>query len=173
MHRARRIRLVVSHRGEDARLDTPIRSNHFGRMRSRCVGPLRASPAGRRIASAPVRPDRRAGFARSSSAMHPDRRVWPDASVHQIWVTDASVQTGAMSAHVLPCGYRPCMAATQPAIARLVKGWACRLAVCCAAPPRRSTPWHWQPAAPPDAWRVHFNAGAWTSTLASNAIRPF
>jgi hypothetical protein len=46
----------VSHRGEDARFDTPIRSNHFGRTRSRCVGPLRASPAGRRIASTQVRP---------------------------------------------------------------------------------------------------------------------
>jgi hypothetical protein len=28
---------------------------------------------------------------------------------------------------------------------------------------------HWQPAAPPDAWRGHFNAGAWTFAPASNA----
>jgi hypothetical protein len=54
----------------------------------------------------------------------------------------------------------------------LVKGWARRLAVC-AAPLLRSMLQHWQPAAPPDAWRCHFNAGAWTSAPASNAIMPF
>jgi hypothetical protein len=32
---------------------------------------------------------------------------------------------------------------------------------------------HWQLAALPDAWQGHFNAGAWTSASASNAIRPF
>jgi hypothetical protein len=112
------------------------------------------------------------------------RRIRTDASVHQIWVTDASMRIGTLSAHVLPRGSRPRMAATQRARAMLVKGWARRLAFCCAAPSFCSTPWHWQLAAPPDAWRGHFNAGAWTfapacnadawtSALASNAIRSF
>jgi hypothetical protein len=55
----------------------------------------------------------------------------------------------------------------------LVKGWVRRMAICCAAPSRRSTPWHWQPAASRDAWQGHFNASAWTFAPASNAIRPF
>jgi hypothetical protein len=27
---------------------------------------------------------------------------------------------------------------------------------------------HWQPAMPPDAWRGHFNVGAWAFVLASS-----
>jgi hypothetical protein len=38
---------------------------------------------------------------------------WPDASVYQIWVTDASARTGALSARVLPRGSRPHLAAAQ------------------------------------------------------------
>jgi hypothetical protein len=37
-------------------------------------------------------------------AMYSDRRVWSDASVHQIWITDASMRTEALSARVLPRG---------------------------------------------------------------------
>jgi hypothetical protein len=55
----------------------------------------------------------------------------------------------------------------------VVKGWPRRLAFCCAVPSLRSTPWHWQPAAPPDAWRGHFNAVDWASAPASNAIKVF
>jgi hypothetical protein len=55
----------------------------------------------------------------------------------------------------------------------MVKGWTRCLAFGCAAPSLRSMLWHWQPAVPPDAWRGHFNVGAWTSALASNAIRSF
>jgi hypothetical protein len=122
------------------------------------LGHLQRANASRSRASGRIRPDGHVGFARSAGATHPDRRVRPDVSVHQIWVTDASVGRGALSARVLLRGYRPRMAATQRAIAMLVKGWACRLAVCCAAPSRCSTPWHWQLPAPSDAWRGHFNA---------------
>jgi hypothetical protein len=55
----------------------------------------------------------------------------------------------------------------------LVKGWSRRLAFCCAAPSLHSMLRHWQPAAPPEAWQVHFNAGAWASTPTSNTIKSF
>jgi hypothetical protein len=139
---------------------------------TRALGHLQWVDVSRMCVSDQVRPNRYAGFACSSGAMHPDRRVWPDASVHLIWVTDASTWTGALSTRALPRGYRPHMAATQWTIAMLVKGWVRGLAVCCAAPSLCSTHRHWQPTAPPDAWRGHFNAGAWTSVLASNAISP-
>jgi hypothetical protein len=83
------------------------------------------------------------------------------------------ILTKKIWAHVLPRGSRPRMAATQRARAMLVKGWAHRLAFCCATPSLHSTPWHWQPAVPPNAWRGHFNAAAWACAPASNVINIF
>jgi hypothetical protein len=109
-----------------------------------------------------------------SAAHAPEvRRIQSDASVHQIWVIDASARIGALPACVLPRGCRARLAAAQRVGAMLVKGWTHRLAFCYATPSLRSMLWHWKPAAPPNAWRCHFNAGAWASALASNAIRSF
>jgi hypothetical protein len=64
--------------------------------------------------------------------MHPDQHVRPDASVLQIWVTDASARIDALSACVLPHGFRPCVAGTQRAGGMVVKGWPRRLTFCVA-----------------------------------------
>jgi hypothetical protein len=121
---------------------------------------FKASPAGRRIASVRVRtrPTRLArrlcmlqrydAFGLTRSARH---------TVHQIWVTDASARTDAMSARVLPRRSRPRMVATQRAGRMVVKGWPCRLTFY-AASSLLSMQRHWQPAMPPDAGRCHFNA---------------
>jgi hypothetical protein len=58
-----------------------------------------------------------------SPTAYPARHVWLDASVHQIWVIDASARTDALSTRVLPRGSRPRMAAAQRVGAMLVKGW--------------------------------------------------
>jgi hypothetical protein len=100
------------------------------------LGHLQRADASRPRACEYVRSVRRAGFTRSSGATHPDRRVRPVASVHQIWVTDASARIGALSAHVLPRGTRPGMAATQRAKVMLVKGWSRRLTFCTAVTPQ-------------------------------------
>jgi hypothetical protein len=54
----------------------------------------------------------------------------------------------------------------------VVKGWPCRLTFY-AAPSLRSMLWHWQHAAPHDAWRCHFNAGVSAYAPASNASMVF
>jgi hypothetical protein len=54
----------------------------------------------------------------------------------------------------------------------MVKGWLCRLTFC-AAPSLRSMLRHLQPAAMPDAWRGHFNAGISAYAPASNASMDF
>jgi hypothetical protein len=54
----------------------------------------------------------------------------------------------------------------------LVKGWPRRLTFC-TAPSLLSMLWHWQPAAPPDACRGHFNAGISIYALATNASMAF
>jgi hypothetical protein len=54
----------------------------------------------------------------------------------------------------------------------VVKGWPRRLSFC-AAPSLRSMLRHWQPAAPPGAWRGHFNDGVLAYTPASNALMDF
>jgi hypothetical protein len=53
----------------------------------------------------------------------------------------------------------------------LVKGWPRRLTFCAAS--LLSMPRHWQPAAPPDAWRGHFNVGVSAYAAANNASMPF
>jgi hypothetical protein len=90
-----------------------------------------------------VRLDRCFACALPSGATQSDLSVRPEASVQQIWVSNALVRTGELSARVLPCGSRPHTAATQRAGAMLVKGWLRRLpefrsmlrhlAACCAA----------------------------------------
>jgi hypothetical protein len=54
----------------------------------------------------------------------------------------------------------------------VVKGWPRRLTFC-AALLLLSMLQHWQPAAPSDAWRGHFNAGVSAYAPATNALMAF
>jgi hypothetical protein len=129
---------------------------------------IRASPAGPCIASARGR----TGPTGHAPAV---RRIRTDASgpTHRSTKFGSQLRRRGLSARVLPCGSRPHLAAAQRARAMLVKGWARRLAFCCAAPSFCSMLRHWQPAAPLDARRGHFNASVWASAPSSNAIRSF
>jgi hypothetical protein len=80
---------ALHHWGERWRRASPV-----GPVRTR--GHLQRADASRPHAYDLVRPDRRTGCACSSGATDPDQRVRPEASVHQIWVTDASVRTGML-----------------------------------------------------------------------------
>jgi hypothetical protein len=64
------------------------------------------------------------------------------------------------------------MEATQRVKVMLVKGWSRRLTFC-AAPLLLSMLPHWQPAAPPDACRRHFNANVSIYAPATNASMAF
>jgi hypothetical protein len=99
-----------------------------------CLGYCKSISSGstHRVRACPIWSDRTGASAAYVLAV---RRIRTDVSVHQIWVTDASARTDALSARVFPRESRPHLATAQWARAMLVKGW--RAAWPSAVPPRR------------------------------------